>query len=393
MKKRFSALALVIACALTIIITCFGAGLYFFLNFGGTSGFAAALKFASIYHLMENYYVGEADLEAATEAAFRAFVSTAGDRWSFYMSASEFEAYMAHRTNSFRGIGVTIIDDETSGLFLVVDVVEESPAETAGIKVGDLLYAIDGESLKGKTSAEIRGIIQDKTGEFEITLRCGNELERTVRLKAGPIFRNPVSYEMFEDNIGYVRIRNFSGGSAEGIVNAVESLIEDGARAIVIDVRNNGGGLLDELVTALDFLLPAGDLFVSRDRNGNETVLTSGPNYVDIPLVVLINENSHSAAEFFAAALSEYERAILVGTRTEGKARTQVNMRLPDGSAVHLSRTTYLTPNRVDLTETGGLTPDIEIVISDEERAYLLMGLLEREADAQILAALYFLRS
>ena len=153
-------------------------------------------------------------------------------------------------------------------------------------------------------------------------------------------------------------------------------------------MRNNHGGLLSELLKALDHLLPEGDMFVSVNEQGEETVKKSDADCVEIPMTVLVNENSYSAAEFFAAALSEYDLSSLVGTHTTGKARSQVNIVLRDGSAVHISTNSYLTPKRVDLSEKGGLAPDISVSLSKEEEAKLVSGLLEHDKDPQLIAAL-----
>ena len=389
MKKRFSSATLIIACVLCILLTGICLITAFVFKLGGTDSFLSATKFAAIYNAIENDFVGDADMDAVSNAAYGAMIDTIDDRWSYYMTAEQYVEYQKYQQNSYTGIGVTIEKDADSGLYKVVTVLEDSPASQAGVNIGDLMCAIDGEDLLGKTSAEVKELIagkQDKS--FELKLRAQDGTERTVTVASGLIYSKPVKFEMLDDGIGYIKIKNFETDSGEQIIAAVDQLVADGAKGIVFDVRNNPGGLLSELLKALDHLLPEGDIFVASNKAGNETVKTSDAACVKIPMTVLINENSYSAAEFFAAALSEYDWATTVGTHTTGKARSQVNIELSDGSAVHLSTNSYLTPKRVDLAKTGGLAPDVSVSIGDEDEAKLESGLLEYTKDPQLIAAL-----
>ena len=389
MKKRFSALTLVLVCLAGFLLAslCFAAFVVF--EFGSADSIPSAAKFAEIYSAIDKDYVGQPDMEKVSDAAYSAMIAAIDDRWSYYMTAEQFEQYQQYQSNSYTGIGVTIEKDEDSGLFKVSVVLEDSPASQAGINIGDLMVAIDGQELSGKTSDEVKQLIEAKQGaDFELTLRSQDGTERSVEVAAKTVFSKPVKYEMLDGNIGYIKIKNFEGDSGDEIISAVDELIADGAKGIVFDVRNNHGGLLSELLKALDHLLPEGDMFVSVNEQGEETVKKSDADCVEIPMTVLVNENSYSAAEFFAAALSEYDLSSLVGTHTTGKARSQVNIVLRDGSAVHISTNSYLTPKRVDLSEKGGLAPDISVSLSKEEEAKLVSGLLEHDKDPQLIAAL-----
>ncbi len=389
MKKRFSSATLIIACISSIVLAglCFMA--VFAFEFGGADSFNSATKFAAVYNAIENDFVGDAEMEKVSDAAYSAMVDSVNDRWSSYMTTQQYEEYQKYQKNSYTGIGVTIEKDEESGLYKVVTVLEDSPASQAGVNIGDIMCAIDGENLTGKTSAEVKELIVSKQGKsFELKLRVADETEKNVTITSETIYSKPVNYEMLDGNIGYIKIKNFENDSGEGIVSAVDELVSKGAKGIVFDVRNNPGGLLSELLKALDHILPEGDIFVSVNKAGNETVKTSDAACVKIPMTVLVNENSYSAAEFFAAALSEYDWATLVGAHTTGKARSQVNIELTDGSAVHLSTNSYLTPHRIDLAATGGLLPDVDVSINDEDGAKLMSGILEYDKDQQLIAAL-----
>lgn len=394
MKKRFSAMAMITACvasfALAVLCSCY----VFVLKYGGTDVFPYATKFASVFKAIENSYIGETDMETVSDAAYAAMVAATEDRWSYYMTAQQYAEYRQYQKNSYQGIGVTIEADEISGYLRVVSVLADSPAQRAGVGIGDLIFKIGGKSIEGLSAAEVKSLITDKRNEqFELTVIAESGEERSLFISAEPVFSNPVEYEMLFDGIGYVNIKNFEGESGGRVIAAVDELIAQGASGIVFDVRKNPGGLLNELIQALDHLLPEGTVFISRDKAGNESIRTSDAACVEIPMAVLIDENSYSAAEFFAAALSEYERAALVGVHTTGKSRSQVNIELSDGSAVHLSTNSYLTPKGVDLTEAGGLSPDVEVVIDEELAPYLAAGVLEHDRDEQLKAAISVLKN
>lgn len=203
----------------------------------------------------------------------------------------------------------------------------------------------------------------------------GNQQQLTVDCTL--VYTNPVSYEMKNGDIGYVKIASFDSGSAEQAVKAIESLLESGAKRFVFDVRSNPGGLYSEMVDVLDYLLPSGDILVSVNQAGEETVERSDNVCLSMPMVVLVNSDTYAAAEFFAAALQDYRWAGVVGERTTGKGRIQTTIELTDGSAIHISTSKYLTPNRVDLTEQGGLRPDVEVSLTSSGDAQLDSALAE----------------
>ena len=388
MKKSFNGVTLVFVSVLSFVLAglCFF-GLFTFI-YGGFDSLPHATKFAAVYKAIERDYVGEADMEQVSDAAFSAMLESINDRWSYYMTAENYEEYKQYQKNIYTGIGVTIELDEDSGLFSVLTVTEDSPAQQAGVEIGDLLCAVDGEDLTGLTSAQVKEKIAKKQGEsFELSLRVEDGSERTVTVKTNVIYTKPVKYEMLDGSIGYIKIRNFETDAGEMIISALDDLVAQGAKSIVFDVRNNPGGLLSELLKALDHILPEGDIFVSVDKQGNENIKTSDADCVKLPMTVLLNENSFSAAEFFAAALSEYDWAKLVGVHSTGKARSQVNIELTDGSAVHLSTNSYLTPKRIDLAESGGLIPDITIEMTQDDEAKLISGVLDHDKDSQLIGA------
>lgn len=393
MKKSFSLPNLIcaIACGLAAGVLCMVC--VYAANFGGFESYSAARKFSAVYNTIKNDFVGDADMEDVSDAAYSAMVDATGDRWSAYLNKENYEQYKQYAKNAYSGIGVTIEKNGDTGLYRIASVLEDSPAARAGVKIGETLLSVGDVSVKGKTAAQIKSIITSQKGDYTLRLREEDGTERSVTVSTATVVSKPVKYEMMDGQIGYVRIKNFETGAGDGTVAAVDDLVSQGAKGIVFDVRGNPGGLLTELLKGLDHILPAGDIFVSTDKKGNEKVETSDASCVKLPMTVLVNADTYSAAEFFAAALSEYNWAKIVGTHTTGKARSQINIELYDGTAVHLSTRSYLTPHRVDLAKQGGLAPDVETTISEDDEAQFVSGTLAHDKDAQLQAAVGTLNS
>lgn len=357
-------------------------------HMGGWSGFAAARKYASVLRTLERDYIGAYDAAQITDDALAGAVGGL-DAWSYYMDAEEYAAYQDYSANRYQGIGVTIMKDDETGGFLVTDVQRDGPAETAGIVPGDIILAVDGQSVTEGDTEYLRSLIQADFGQQAlVTVRHEDGREEDFSVSCEEIYASPVSYELMDGDVGYIIISNFREGAGGEAVAAVDALVAEGARSLVFDVRSNPGGLVSELVELLDHLLPEGDVFIRVDKNGNEQIDRSDAACVELPMAVIVNADSYSAAEFFAAALREYGWAQVVGEATTGKARSQITVELEDGSAVHFSKYSYLTPDRNDLYEAGGLTPDVEVALTEEERQDFDTGWLEPADDPQVQAAL-----
>ena len=357
---------LIIACLAVAVVTAVLTYVAAIGGFGSKQYLDDARRYVEIEKIIDQNYIGDADYNELYNAAAAAMVKSIGDKWSYFMSAEEYEAYKLSSSNEYSGIGVSV-KVNSKGKFEVFSVEESSPAANAGIAVGDIITAIDGEDVSDKTLEDVSLLIRSKVNkDFPITLDSSGSA-KTVTVACEIIYKNPVSSRLLDGNIGYIKISNFEAGSSENTKKAIEQLLQTGATSFIFDVRNNPGGLLTELVDLLDYILPEGDLFISVDKEGHETVQTSDKVSLKNKMVVLVNGNSYSAAEFFAAALQEYNWATVVGEQTTGKARSQITLELSDGSAVHISTHKYLTPNRVDLAEAGGVTPDIAVAQDDEK--------------------------
>ena len=285
------------------------------------------------------------------------------------------------------GIGITVSVREDEKGFDILKVEEEGPAYEAGIEPGDILIAAAGQDVTELDINATGDMIRGESGTtVEITVLRGEE-SLSFTVTRAYIDMDVAVGTMLPDNIGLVTIENFNSKCAVESMAAIEELLEQGATALIFDVRNNPGGYLSELIDLLDYLLPEGVLLRSVDYSGGEQVDHSDKKCLEVPMAVLINGNSYSAAEFFAAALKEYDWAVLVGQPTTGKGYYQQVIRLIDGSAVNLSTGKYYTPKGVSLAEEGGLTPDVEIAVDEQTERKIYSGICEPENDPQIQAA------
>ncbi len=345
-------------------------------------------KLEQLEYLIEERFVGEADTTRMNDAAAAAMVDSLGDRWSYYIPADQYGDYVAQMENAYVGIGVTIEPEETTGGFLILQVEPSGGAKAAGILPGDVIVAVDGQRVTDLGVDAAKNKVRGEEGStVELTvLRDG--AEQTFSVIRQMIQVAVATGQMLENQIGFVRITNFDERCAQETLFEIEELLAQGAKALIFDVRFNPGGYKTELVEILDYLLPEGDLFISRSYTGKQTVDTSDADCLEMPMAVLINAESYSAAEFFAAALEEYDWAVTVGEPTVGKGNFQNTFQLKDGSAVGLSVGKYFTPKGVSLSEVGGLKPQIEAPVDGETAANIYAGLIDPMEDPQVQAAM-----
>ncbi len=317
--------------------------------------------------LMEGYLLAryafvetEADLSGATDKALDALVTGLGDRWSYYRDAESYEQLVARRANSYVGVGITVTYDREEGL-LVHSVIRGGPAEEAGIVVGDVILAADGVSLAGDNREKGTELITGEAGTtVELTLLGADGSERTVTCTRRAVHSPSAAGTMLEGNVGYVKLDNFYSGSADSFAQAVDELVAAGAESLVIDLRGNPGGYVEQLTQILDYLLPEGPVFRQHSRWWFETVSKSDAACIDLPMVTLVNGDSYSAAELLAAELREFAGVPVVGEQTSGKGYSQLTFALPNGGAMGLSTATYCTGEGNSLIGVG-IVPDVAV--------------------------------
>ena len=364
-QKRFSLLHLLLAVVLTLGVTVGGSLLALRLTVG-----EGALSLLGGLLLVNTRFVGEYEPVEAVDAALEGMVKGLGDRWSYYLNAEAYEAQNLRRKNQYVGIGVTVSYEREEGL-LILEVTPGSPAEEAGLLPGEVITRAEGVSLAGEGRYQGSEYIRGEAGTTAVLEVLGTGgTTRTVEVRREAVATDPVSYEMLEDSVGYVKLANFYENSAQRLKEAVEDLQAQGARALVFDMRNNGGGYLTQLTEMLDFLLPEGPIFISRSRSGREEAIQSDAACVDLPMAVLVNEDTYSAAEFFAAQLQEDGAAVIVGVPTSGKGYSQQTFPLPHGGALNISTAAYFTGDGTSLIGTG-LRLDAQVEQTEEGDAQL----------------------
>ena len=310
----------------------------------------------------QNYYEPISD-EQIEEGLYKGIFESTGDIYSGYMNPGEWEMWETSATGEFEGVGVTFQQNE-EGQFIVINTIKDTPAEKAGLLPGDILTKVDGEEYEDSTqmSMAIRG---ESGTDVELTyLRDGQE--NTITLTRTKIVNQTVESEMLDDNIGLIRITAFEMNTSEDFETALKQMETAGVKGLVIDLRNNGGGLVDESVEIADMLLDKGTVMYTEDQHGNREYEYSEEGRTSLPYVVLVNENTASASEILSAAIQDNAGGKLVGTLTFGKGIIQTSAPLDNGTGYKLTVLQYFSPNGHKIHGVG-ITPDVEVEGEDEQ--------------------------
>lgn len=313
-------------------------------------------KLDQLYDTITSSFYKEVDEDAMMEGAYKGLVAGLNDPYSSYMTAEEYETWVATATGEYSGVGITFTQDE-DGNFVVVSVTDDSPAADVGIREGDIIKTVDGQEYSDLDviGNAIRG---EEGSEIEITyIRDGEE--KSVTMTREKITQHSVEHRMLDGNIGYISISSFIETTGEDFSQALKELEEDGAQGLVLDLRDNGGGLVDACVQVADEFLDEGVVVYVEDRDGNRTDYDAKDGKTDLKTVVLVNENSASASEILAAALQDNGFEI-VGQTTYGKGVIQSTAQLEDGSALKLTIMQYFSPDDNAINEKG-VTPDHQV--------------------------------
>lgn len=348
-------------------------------------------KLSYIDRLYRENFVGEIDEEDLTDFLIRGYLAGVGEKYGAYYTAEEYLDYQASLEGSLVGIGVTVSPDEESGCPAVVEVFENSPANDAGIRVGDLIYKVDGASVEelGYENA-IRAVKGIEGTKVNITVkRKGEELSFDIERKE--IAEQCVYYHMYDGtDIGIIRITRFATVAGEQFGDALNALSSLGAKKLIFDLRDNPGGDLESVSKILDILLPEGDIVIVTDKDGNQSVAKkSDANETDMPMAVLVNGNSASASELFAANIRDYDKGAIIGTTTFGKGTMQSVMPLSDGSCIVISYRMFASKSGVNY-EGVGIEPDI-MVEPNEKTQETNFLVLEDKDDNQLMEAVKYL--
>ena len=357
-------------------------------NSGGTDNLIASMK--GIESLIEKYYLKEIDEQAVIDGAIDGYVSALGDPYTEYIPASEMEEYTQDIMGNYVGIGIYMVQNVEKNVIEVLTPIKESPAEAAGILPGDIIVAVDGIEYSGEEMTTASNNIKGEEGtKVKLTILRGTET-LDLEITRSKINTNPVIAETLENNIGYLEISSFDEGTAEEFKTKYETLKEQGITSLIIDLRNNGGGLVDEALQIADYIVPKGkELLITVDKNNNEVIEKAEEDVlIDMPIVGLVNENSASASEILAGALKDLDEATLVGTTTYGKGVIQQVLSLSNGSGLKITVEEYYTPNRNKIDGVG-IEPDEKVELPETVTNPLSVS---REEDTQLQKAMELLK-
>lgn len=387
--------------AVVILLALVGSGIYFWTynsmlkQVGGKDDFDEAMRYIEIKDLLDEKFIDPVDRVAMGQSAAAAMVSGLGDNWSYFMTADEYRTYQLSSSNDYSDIGMSLVKDEALGGFQVIAIYPGSPAAWAGVTQGMLITAVDGQKVAAFTTDQVRTLIRSKLNS-KFQLEINNQYN--VDVDCTNFNADAVLARLEKTGAAYIQIKNFEAGSGQAAVDAIEYLMAQGATTCVLDLRNNAGGLSEEVRILLDYLLPEGRLFSEVSKDGSATVSNSDGMWIQFNMVVLINGGTFRESELCAAVLKEYGRAVLMGESTSGSTRSQETIPLADGSAIRLSTRSYLTPNGTDISKVGGVVPDMIVFNSDESATGTTEGTTGGEAgtastsaDDQLMAALKYL--
>ncbi|MDE7121700.1 MAG: S41 family peptidase [Oscillospiraceae bacterium] len=375
----------VTACLITALAACLLTLLFVRKNFSKYT----RLEELDAY-IQKNYYLdlNDEDQEKMMDYMLKGYVAGLGDKYSQYLTPEEYDEFLTKESGKTVGIGVTVIQGE-DGYPEILEVQENSPAQTAGLQVGDVITAVDGiDILEAGYTESITNIKGEEHSSVMITiLRENSSVDYEVIRETFDVAT--AKGEMLAGQIGYIQITNFRENTVEQFLSVLEELKNAGAKGFIFDVRDNGGGLLNSLEKMVDPLLPEGVIATATYHGGRtETVVKSDPEELNLPMVVLVNGNSASAAELFSASLRDFKQAKLVGTQTYGKGVMQVTARTDDGGGLSLTVATYQT-SRSACYQGVGLEPDVIVELPEG----FTIGLSDREEDTQLMAAMELIKN
>ena len=334
--------------------------------FSSDDGIARKSKLKQLKTVIDEYYLGEVDEEQLREYSYKGMIAGLEDPYSVYYTKEEYEDVEESSEGIFSGVGIVLTQDMETKAITVVKPMKDGPAQKAGIKAGDILTKVEGEEISSDEDlSSVVSRVKGKEGT-KVTLtfsRDGKEKDYTLTRQE---IKNPtVEYEMLENKVGYIKITEFDEVTVEQFDDALSQLENDGMKKLVLDLRDNPGGLLDAVVEIADRILTTGMIVYTEDKNGKKTEYEAkSAECVEQPIAVLINGNSASASEILAGAIQDYKAGTLVGTTSYGKGIVQNIFQLGDGSAVKLTIANYYTPKGRNIHKKG-IDPDVEVELKE----------------------------
>lgn len=344
-------------------------------------------KLYTVRKIIDDEYVSEIKEEDLVDGAVKGYVEGLGDEYTEYFTKSEMDEFKSEVQGNYFGIGIYMMQNTKENNIVILYPIEGSPAEKAGLKTGDIIKKVDDTEFTGEDFEKVSTYIKGKEGtkvKIEVE-RKGERLTFEVERKKIDLY--PIKSEVLQNNIGYIKISSFDDDCAKEFKQTYNELNKSNKlKGLIIDLRNNGGGIVDEALDMADLILDKDKIeLISINKKGEEKIEKSKSNpVINIPIVVLVNGNTASASEIFAAALKENDKATIVGEKTYGKGVIQELISLRDGSGIKVTIEEYLTPNRNKINKVG-ITPDKEVTLPDTVTSIYN---IEKKDDTQLQEAI-----
>ena len=346
-------------------------------------------KTSVLQNIIDRYFLFDEDMTKLEDGIYAGMMNGLGDPYTVYYTKEEYKALNEDTEGKYSGIGAVVSQNPNTKIITIVKIFENSPANDAGLQVGDIIYKIDGEEVAGTdmdilVKTKIRG---EEGTSFKMTVLRGDERKEVeLDLTRRSIEVETVAGKMLDNNIGYIAVSQFDAVTSEQFKSNIESLQSQGMTKLIVDLRGNPGGLLDQVVDMLDYILPDGLVLYTEDKYGKrEEYYSDGSHELKIPMVVLVNENSASASEVFTATFRDFEWGTVVGKTTFGKGIVQNVLPLGDGTAVKITTQHYYPPSGYDLHKVG-IKPDLEVDLNEGAK-------IGTDSDNQLSAAIDILKN
>lgn len=388
-KKSF-----ILTIVITAIITCLGTNVARDVMYVSDSG-KSLQKISAVKKMLSEYSLFDVDEEKVADYASMAMAAAIDDPYTAYYPKDDFNSYRSNIMSSYVGVGATLGADIEKNQLVVVSPMEDSPAEKAGLKSGDIISAIDGKSYEANQLSEAAAYLKngDEGTTVTLTIQRENAGELDITITRGEIVKNSVKSEMLSNNIGYIRITSFESKSERSGKDTYDEFREHlsalqtaAMQKLVIDLRGNPGGDLNVVCKIADVILPKGIITYTEDKHGKRSTIKSDDNELDIPIAVLVNGGSASASEVLTGALKDYKKAAVIGEKTYGKGIVQTVYPFSDGSGMSITTAKYYTPSGICIHQIG-IEPDIEVELNSDKN----ISELELNEDTQLQKALEYL--
>ncbi len=402
-KKRYKVYKIIMLAVIVAFVTFMitSIGMYQLLSDRGANKAGILMKSSSsdaaltttlnrYRNIIDKYYLGEVDEEKLKEGAIKGYIEGLEDPYTEYISKEEMKDYLEDTMGNFVGIGIYMVKNTEANKVQVLAPIKNSPAEKAGILPGDLIVAVDGVNYTGDDMSVVSSKIKGEEGTtVTVEMLRGTET-KTFELKRENIKVNPVEGKVLANQIGYIEFSSFDEGTAKDFKAKYEELQKQGIKSLIIDLRNNGGGIVDEALEIADYIADKGSVLLYEvDKNNNEEVKKSEHDpIISMPIVILTNENTASSSEILAGALKDLGKAKTCGVKTYGKGVIQQVLTLGDGSGIKITSEKYLTPNKTEINKIG-IEPDEKVELPDTVENVLLV---EEKEDTQLQKAIEMLK-